>query len=324
MCGTLSSRSREAAMTRRSSWPVEAGRCASGVFSGWNASGMSPGMPAGLVLQVAQPQQVVDALLDRLDVPVEHRRVGPDALAVALARDLEPALARDLVLADDVAHAPGEDLGAAARAGVHAGVAAARGSRRRAGGLPDLRDPVELDHRPRLQVHAGELRLQRPEQARVVLERPGRVQPADDVELGHRLAVALARLGDALVDRHLVAAGLVDLLRPRAERAVHPAEVRRVQVPVDVVEGEVAVARSRGRGWRGARGRGSRASRRARRRPRTTRRSPREDLFRRSARGPSRGRRREQLRHGMAGLVTGWKGSCDTGRRRRRTASMYR
>ena len=68
------------------------------------------------------------------------------------------------------------------------------------------------------------------------------MQPADDVELRDGLAVALAGLRDALLDRHLVAAGLVDLLRPGAERAVDPAEVRRVQVPVDVVEGEVAVA----------------------------------------------------------------------------------
>ena len=42
------------------------------------------GDPAGLVLEVAQAQQVVDALLGRLDVSVEHRRVGPHARPVAL------------------------------------------------------------------------------------------------------------------------------------------------------------------------------------------------------------------------------------------------
>ena len=38
---------------------------------------------ARLVLQLAQPQQVVDAVLDRLDVAVEHRRVRRDARAGA-------------------------------------------------------------------------------------------------------------------------------------------------------------------------------------------------------------------------------------------------
>src|SRR4030095_2851637 len=70
----------------------------------------------------------------------------------------------------------------------------------------------------------------------------GRVQAADDVKLGDGFAVALARFLDALVDRHLVAAGLVDLLGPGAGRAVHPAEVGGIQISVDGVEGEVAVA----------------------------------------------------------------------------------
>ena len=112
---------------------------------------------ARLVLQLADPHEVVDAVLDRLDAAVEHRDVRLDAVLVAELRELEPALARDLVAADDVADALLEDLGAAAGAGVHPG------------GLEvadhlddvllrDARDPVDLDHRPRLEVDAGEAR----------------------------------------------------------------------------------------------------------------------------------------------------------------------
>jgi hypothetical protein len=73
------------------------------------------------------------------------------------------------------------------------------------------------------------------------------MQPADDVKLGDRLAVSLAGLLDALVDSHFVSARLVDLARPGAESAVHPAEVRRVEVPVDVVISHVAVPALAGR-----------------------------------------------------------------------------
>ena len=75
-----------------------------------------------LVLQLADPHEVVDALLVGLDRAVEHRDVRPDAVHVAEARDLEPPLAVDLVRADDVADPLREDLGPAAGAGVHPGV----------------------------------------------------------------------------------------------------------------------------------------------------------------------------------------------------------
>jgi hypothetical protein len=67
------------------------------------------------------------------------------------------------------------------------------------------------------------------------------MEPPDDVELGHGFRVAFARLRDDLVDRHLVASRLVDPSGPGAEGAVHPAQIRRVQIPVDVVVGDVSV-----------------------------------------------------------------------------------
>jgi hypothetical protein len=52
--------------------------------------------PLRLVLQAPQAVEVVDALLDRLDVAVQHRAVRAQARAVHRARDVEPLLAADL------------------------------------------------------------------------------------------------------------------------------------------------------------------------------------------------------------------------------------
>ena len=68
----------------------------------------------GAVLLVAEPQQVVDALLVRLDVPVEHRAVRRDAECVCVVVDVEPIFGGLLAGCDQPAHALGEDLRAAA------------------------------------------------------------------------------------------------------------------------------------------------------------------------------------------------------------------
>ena len=69
---------------------------------------------ARVVLQLAQAQQVVDPLLVVLDVVVEHRAVRRHAHAVGQAMHLEPLLGRLLARRDELAHAVGEHLGAAA------------------------------------------------------------------------------------------------------------------------------------------------------------------------------------------------------------------
>ena len=69
---------------------------------------------AGLVLLLAQPQEVVDPLLVRLDVAVEHRAVRRDAEPVRRVVREEPEVRVLLARRDQPAHAVGEDLGAAA------------------------------------------------------------------------------------------------------------------------------------------------------------------------------------------------------------------
>ena len=69
----------------------------------------------------AQLQQVIDALFVGFDVAVEHGGVGAQADLMRRARDVEPLLPADLVIADDFAHARMENFGAAAGQRIHAG-----------------------------------------------------------------------------------------------------------------------------------------------------------------------------------------------------------
>ena len=79
MCGKLSSSSRATASIFRSSTPVVPGQLASSVFCGMEGQRDERLEAARLVLQLAQAQQVVHPLLQRLHVAVEHGGVGGDA-----------------------------------------------------------------------------------------------------------------------------------------------------------------------------------------------------------------------------------------------------
>ena len=56
---------------------------------------------AGLVLQLPQPQQMVDPLLVRLDVSVEHRAMRRDAEPVRRAMRVEPKVGMLLAGSDE-------------------------------------------------------------------------------------------------------------------------------------------------------------------------------------------------------------------------------
>ena len=189
MCGKLSSSSRETAMTRRSSLARGGRQVGERSVLGVERERDEPREAARLVLQLAQAQQVVHAVLDRLDVAVEHRGVGADALAVALARDLEPRSPEILFLqitsrtrlSKISAPPPGQES-----------IPASRSSRIVSGMvLPPTRAIQSISTIVKaFRCTAGKPLLQRPQQPRVVLEGPGRMEPAHDVELGDRLAVA--------------------------------------------------------------------------------------------------------------------------------------
>ncbi len=154
MCGTLSRSSRDTAIVRSASIAVGAGKPFIPLPSGWNASGMNACMPDVSSCRCAQTQQMVDAVLERFDVPVEHRRVGPDAQQVGHAVHFEPLVAGRLVVGDARTDIRVEDLGATARQAVES--RASQTLENLAIGHPVVaREEVDLNRREALQVNVG-------------------------------------------------------------------------------------------------------------------------------------------------------------------------
>ena len=108
------------------------------------------GETAGLVLQLAKSQHVVDAVTRLLDVAVQHRGRGLEALAVGEPVDARPVLPVRVVVDDVLADLPVEDLRAAAGERLEAGVDQLVEDL--VGGQPaDLLEPVDLGRGERLQ-----------------------------------------------------------------------------------------------------------------------------------------------------------------------------
>jgi len=105
----------------------------------------------------------------------------------------------------------------------------------------DLLEPVDLGGGERLERDVREDLLQLPQRARVVPPGQRGVQSVDDVQLGD--ALRLHRLGEAdcLLDAHRVRVLLARLPLERAVLAGGRADVRHVQVPVDVEHHPLAV-----------------------------------------------------------------------------------
>ena len=155
----------------------------------------------GLVLLLAQAQQVVDALLVGLDVAVEHRALRRDPHLVRGVVDVEPLVGMLLARRDQVAHAVGEDLGAAAGHRVEAGVLQLAQHLLVRAAL-ELRDVVDLGRRVELEMDVRQRRLQLAEELGVVLEVDVRVLAVDHVDLGEPEQLVLRdRVLDELVAR---------------------------------------------------------------------------------------------------------------------------
>ncbi len=171
-------------------------------------------------------------LLERLDVAVHHRRGRRHAEPVRLAHHVEPLGGLRLLRRDDVAHPVNQDLAAAARDRVEAGVAQARER------LPDrqlraARDVLDLRRRERVQVDLVAL-LDAPEEILVVVEREIGMVPALHEQAG---PAERERLLDLLVDDRLreqvALAPIAGAAVEGAEVAVGDADVRVVEVAVD-------------------------------------------------------------------------------------------
>ena len=195
---------------------------------------------AGLVLQGAELEQVIDAVGVVFNVAVEHGRIRFEAQLVRRARGFEPLFAVNLVVADDGADARGEDLRAAAGHGVHTRLAQLEEGFFDAelGAASQKRD---LHHGEGLDVHLGETFFEPLDQIQEELKRQIGVQAADDVELGDGFRVAGGRGLPRLIEGHGVARGIALFAAEGAELAGRDAHVGGVDVAIDVEVGHVAV-----------------------------------------------------------------------------------
>ncbi len=185
------------------------------------------------LLRFAQANEMIDAILERLDVPVEHRRVAGDALAVQLFVQLDPVRGRHFVRTDLRARLFGKDLRGAA-------VDVVETRRFQLGDDLRKRHAVALGHVLDLgrgeerELHVRQRGFEAAHQRQPIVERElARIVSADDVDLVE-VRAGLDRLGEDLIGRHAEdALRLLELVgRKRAERAARKADVRRVDVAV--------------------------------------------------------------------------------------------
>src|SRR5262249_33582384 len=177
---------------------------------------------------------------ERFHVPVEHRSVCVNPASVDLLGKLEPSFARRLMCADFPAFRFPKYLGPASGAAIHPGglqprddflIAHPAGSN----------EVIELDHCEGLQVHVGEVALQLAEQGSVVIELEPGVQSSDDMEFARAVLICGPRYLNALFDRPFVGFRMPNPAIKTAEGTIGDADICVVQMPVDVVVGEISV-----------------------------------------------------------------------------------
>ena len=196
--------------------------------------------PAGLVLKLAQADQVIDPVQGLVDVAIEHGRVRMQPQPVGRAVDVEPLLGRGLGAADLLANLGMEDLGSAARQTAQPGVNQLPEDL--LGGEPgDLREELDLDRRVRLDVNLGGRLLDPPHHVHIVRERQLVMQSADDVQLRRPPLAGLPGAIDHRGPIQHVSLGLVQVGAEGTEITSVHAHVCRIDVRIDVIISEIAV-----------------------------------------------------------------------------------
>ena len=103
------------------------------------------------------------------------------------------------------------------------------------------RKVTDLHHREGLQMNLRKPLLQAAQHLAEPVETQFGVQPAHDVKLGDRFLPAPSRRFPDLLKRHRVGIRIALLLAERAQAALRDTDVCRIDVPVDVEIGGVAV-----------------------------------------------------------------------------------
>ena len=154
---------------------------------------------AGLVLQLSDADEVLDALLDGLHRPVHHGDAGPDAEAMGRPHEIQPGGRRILVRGDLLPHRFDQDLGPGPRNGIQTGGLQARKALPLAQ-LRDLGQIDDLDRREAVDVDR-EPGLDGAEQILEIVELERRVQSALDQDLRCRPGSISSRILPNIVSR---------------------------------------------------------------------------------------------------------------------------
>src|SRR5882762_884258 len=143
----------------------------------------------GLILHGTQAEQMIDTVFVVLDVTVQHGRVRPQANLMSRARSVQPFLAVNLVIADDMPNMIAENLRPASGKRIDPSFFQLykRLSNRELGSLGQVGN---LDHRERLQVHLRKALLQSGNKIEKILKWKVGMKSADNMKLRYRLAVS--------------------------------------------------------------------------------------------------------------------------------------
>ena len=90
-------------------------------------------------------------------------------------------------------------------------------------------------------MHLGETLLETGDEVEEILKGQVRMQSTDDVELGHRFAIAGSRCRPSLFERHRIGSRRILFPPEGTEAAGCHADIGRVDMPIDVEVGDVAV-----------------------------------------------------------------------------------
>src|SRR5689334_12083012 len=195
------------------------------------------GKPSGARLDLADAEQVLDPVGQRLAEPIHHGHGRLEPEAMRGLHHLEPAVGAGFLLRDAIADLLDEDFTAPTRDRIEAcrrELADHLFDRHPEASREEIdlggREPVDVDRVVPLDVA---------HQVEVPLERDVGVVPALDEDLHPADGFELVDLAADLLERQHVSLGVLRPTVERAELAVRDADIRVVDVPVDDVRDDV-------------------------------------------------------------------------------------
>lgn len=206
------------------------------VIFGLVGEGDEAGEALGLVLQLAEVVEVIDAVFERFEVAVEHGAGATTAELVPLLVEVEPFLGGFFAAGDGFADFGAEDFGAAAGEGVEPGFFE---------GLEDLGDwefsdageVEDFDGGEAFELELGADGFEGFQHIGVVGEGEGGVEAADDMEFCDSDLEGFAGFLDHFIDGEFEAVLVTFFAGEGAELATEDAVIGVIDVAVDDIAG---------------------------------------------------------------------------------------